>query len=109
MSSVLSDIKDPVLKDLVDRIVRVADPERIIIFGSYAKGSMRADSDIDVLVIKRDAHRRSLKASIYRNLIGFGRAVDLLVARPEDLERYGDSPSMVLYPAIHEGKEIYAA
>jgi len=101
--------EDPILQDLIHRIVEVADPDRIILFGSWAKGCNRDASDIDVLVVKHQADRRDTKARIYRNLIGLGRAVDVIVVRPEDIERYGDSPSLVLYDALHEGKEIYAA
>ena len=43
-----------VLRRLVDIIVREADPEAIILFGSRARGDARADSDIDLLVIERE-------------------------------------------------------
>ena len=51
-------VDDDLLKEVVDRILSVAEPERIILFGSAASGSMTRDSDLDLLVIER-AHRRS--------------------------------------------------
>jgi uncharacterized protein len=98
-----------VLREVVRRIVLAVQPERIILFGSSARGDAKADSDIDVLVVKPCAQRREVAGKIYRALIGVGRAVDVVVATPDDLERYRNSPSMVIAPAINEGREIYAA
>ncbi len=96
-----------VLTDLIQRIVQAAQPERIILFGSAARGTMRDGSDYDVLVIKQGAHRRRLAEAIYRGLVGLGVAVDILVATPEDLEQYGDASWMVLESALREGILVY--
>jgi hypothetical protein len=42
------------------------------------------------------------------NLFGTGQAVDVIIATPEDIERYGDSIGLVYRPALQEGKVIYA-
>lgn len=97
------------LNEIVRRIVRAAQPERIILFGSAARGEGDAESDIDVLVVKQCAQRREVAGRIYRALIGVGRAVDVVVATPADVERYRNSPSMVIAPAMSEGRVIYAA
>jgi len=86
----------------------VAEPEKIILFGSAARGEMRAGSDLDLMVVKRGAHRRKLAQAIYRQLVGVGRAVDIVVVTPEDLERYRDSAGLVIAPALREGKTICA-
>lgn len=109
MSAEINIKSDAVIRELVDRIVKVAKPERILLFGSVARGTAGRDSDLDVLVIKTGVRRRALAASIYRGLIGLGRAVDVIVATPDDIRQYGNNPSLVLYPAIHEGIEIYAS
>lgn len=97
-----------ILDDLVRRIVEVAQPEKIILFGSVARGEDKPDSDIDVLVVKDCISRRTLAGKIYQALIGVGRAVDVVVATPEDVEQFGQSPSMVIAPAIREGQLVYA-
>jgi uncharacterized protein len=99
---------DPkILAEIVQRVVEAAQPDKIILFGSAARGEMGPNSDIDLLVIKsgRFNHDRVTR-NIYRNLSG-AAAVDALVVTPEDLEQYGDSPYLVYYPALREGKVIY--
>jgi len=102
-------IEQPALDEIVRRIVQVAQPEKIILFGSAARGESRPDSDIDLLVIKSGVHRRRLAQTIYMNLFGVGRAVDVVVVTPEDVERYRNSPALVIGPALREGKVIYRA
>jgi hypothetical protein len=46
---------------------------------------------------------------ISMSLIGVGKAVDVVVVTPEDVERYRDSHALVIAPALREGREIYAA
>lgn len=95
------------LSEVISRVVEVADPEKIILFGSAARGEMKQDSDLDLLVVKSGAHRRKLAQDIYLNLFGIGQPVDVVVVRPEDIERYGDSHSLVIKEALEEGKVIY--
>ena len=100
---------DELLARVVDRIVAAAQPDRIILFGSCGRGEATRSSDVDLLVVKRGAHRRRTAQAIYRNLVGVGQAVDVVVVTPEDLERYGNASSMVIAPALREGKTIYRA
>ena len=99
-----------VLDDIIRRVVKAARPEKIVLFGSAARGTMGKNSDIDLLVIKQGKfnHRRLL-AEIYRQLRGKGAPVDIVVVTPEDIERYGDSPYLVICPALKEGKVVYGA
>lgn len=97
-----------VLDEIVRRIVEVAQPERIILFGSAARGEMGPHSDLDLLVIKRgEYHRGQVAGDIYMNMFGAGHAVDIIVATPEDIELYGDSPYLVYQPALRDGRVIY--
>lgn len=93
------------LREIVHRIVEVAQPERIILFGSAARDEMKSHSDVDVLVVKANVHRRKLAQKIYLNLIGVDQAVDVVVATPEDLEQYRDTPGLVFAPALRDGVE----
>ena len=101
-------MKQEVLDEIIRRIVEVAQPEKIILFGSAARGEMGPDSDIDLLVVKSGAHRRRLAQAIYMNLFGVGQAVDVVVVTPQDIERYKDSFALVIESALQEGKVVYA-
>lgn len=105
----MADVKQGVLDEIIRRIVEVAHPEKIIMFGSAARGEMGPHSDVDLLVIKSNVeHRGRLTGDIYMNLIGAGQAVDVIVVTPEDIERYGDSIGLVYLPALKEGEVVYA-
>jgi len=98
----------PALADIVARIVQVASPERIILFGSAARGDGGPDSDLDLLVVKSgEFHRGRLTEEIYMNLFGVGRAVDVVVVTPEDVERHRHDTAGVIAPALEEGRVIY--
>ncbi len=101
-------VRQEVLDEIIRRIVEVAQPEQIILFGSAARGDMGPNSDADLLVVKSGVHRRRLAQAIYVNLIGVGQAVDVVVVTPEDVERYKDSFALVIEPALREGKVVYA-
>jgi uncharacterized protein len=99
-----------VLDDIVQRIVRVASPLRIIVCDSAARGTMGPHSDIDLLVISNhDQDRSQVVGDIYVALHGVGKAVDIIMATPEEVEQYRDSRSLVIHPALKHGKEIYRA
>ncbi len=100
-------LDDRTLEDIIRRVVEVARPERVILFGSAARGEMGRDSDVDLLVVKEGVHRRSLAGRIYENLYGVGAAVDVVVVTPSDIERYGASHALVIKPALSEGKVVY--
>ncbi len=105
----MAKVRRKVLDKIVRRIVKVAKPEKIIMFGSAARGEMGPNSDVDLLVIKSRVHRRKLAMKIYRSLGGIGCPVDVVVVRPEDIERYGNCPALIIEPALREGKVLYAA
>lgn len=64
------------IEELVRRIVEVVHPQRIILFGSAARGDMRPDSDIDVLVVMPEGvHRRRTAQELHEQLFGFPRPV----------------------------------
>lgn len=102
---------DPaILADIVKRIVAAAKPEKIVLFGSAARGEMGPNSDLDLLVIKRGKfdYWRVLN-NIYRHLRGDCAAVDVVLVTAEDAERYRDTHCLVICPALREGKVIYDA
>lgn len=96
-----------VLAEVIRRIVEVADPEKIILFGSAARGDMTRHSDLDLLIIKEGGDALDLMGRIYMRLHGVGTAVDALVVSPQDVERYKNSHALVFRPALQEGRVIY--
>lgn len=96
------------LAEIVRRIVAVAQPEKIILFGSAARGEGGRHSDLDLLVIKAGpVHRGHLTEEIYMGLLGVGQAVDVVVVTLEDIEDYREAHSLIIAPALREGQVIY--
>ncbi len=95
-----------VLAGDIRRIVEVADPEKIILFGSTARADMTRHSDLDLLIIKEGGDALDLMGRIYMRLHSVGTAVDALVVAPDDVERYKSSHALVFRPALQEGKII---
>lgn len=103
-------VEPSILRDIIRRVVEVAQPEKIILFGSAARGEMGPDSDVDLLVIKGGRFQRGrLIERIYRQMHGAGEAVDVIVVTPEEVERYRNTPCLVICPALREGKVVYGA
>jgi predicted nucleotidyltransferase len=102
-------LTDELLQEIVRRIVAAVHPQKIILFGSAARGEMGPDSDVDLLVVKSCRNRRETARRIRRKLIGVGVPKDIIVATPEDIERYKDTIGLIYRPALREGKVLYAA
>ena len=100
---------DPViLADIVKRVVRAAQPEKIVLFGSAARGEMGPDSDYDLLVIKGGKFNYwRLMTKIRRQLRGKGAPVDVVLVSSTDAERYRNTHCLVICPALSEGKVVY--
>jgi predicted nucleotidyltransferase len=103
-------MNQPVLDEVVRRIVEVAHPDEIILFGSAARGEPGPDSDLDLLVVKAGVpHRRRLAQQIYRRLFGIAVPVDVVVVTPEDIQAFRDKVGTIIGPALRDGKRVYAA
>ena len=70
------EIDPDVLAEVVRRVVEMAQPEKIILFGSAARGDMNRHSDVDLLVIKEGDDSWTVMGDIYENLCGVGAALD---------------------------------
>lgn len=96
-----------VLEEVIRRVVEVAKPEKIILFGSAARRRMGRHSDVDLLVVRSGVDALDLMGDIYLNLRGVGTAVDAIVVSADDVERYRDSYGMVIHEAIRNGRVVY--
>ena len=99
-----------IVQSIVDRIVEVARPVRVLLFGSRSRGDARPDSDLDFLVVvPSGVHRRQVAQDIYQRLVGIKTPVDVVVVTEEDVKRYADTSSLVIEPAMREGEIVYEA
>src|SRR2546428_14042085 len=101
----MSKVAQEVLNKIIQRIVDVAQPERIILFGSAAREEMGPHSDVDLLVIKQgEFDPGRLMGDIYMHLHGVGQAGDGLLVTPEQRERDRTPPYLILAPAVPAGE-----
>ncbi len=104
------DTNQKAIDELVRRIVELARPLRIILFGSAARGATGPDSDVDILVVMPEGtHRRRTAQELYRRLTGIRIPFDLLVATPAVLEQHKDNIGLIYRTILQEGIEVYAA
>jgi predicted nucleotidyltransferase len=107
----MGDQKEPVqekIDELVSRIVERFRPEKIILFGSHARGTAGQDSDADILVVMPVKGSKRKKATeIDVALVGIDLPVDVIVVTPEELERNKNQIGTIIYPALKEGKVLY--
>ncbi len=102
-------VPESTLAEIVRRIVEAVAPEKIILFGSAARGDMGPDSDLDLLIIKSRIHRRATAQAIERSLVGIPLPTDIIVATPEDVARHRSTIGRIYGPALSEGRVLYAA
>jgi uncharacterized protein len=94
--------------EMVRRIVERFHPERIILFGSYARGTAGPDSDVDLLVVMEPQGSKRRKAvEIHGLLAGMGVPKDVIVVTPEEYDAYRDAPGTVIRTAWREGKILH--
>jgi predicted nucleotidyltransferase len=97
-----------IIDEATRRLVERFHPERIILFGSQARGTADDRSDADFLVITElTAKRRALMLEMDRALRGLGLARDIVVLTPEEFERDREIPGTIARPASMEGKVLY--
>ena len=97
-----------VLDGLVRCIAERFSPDKIILFGSRARGDADPDSDIDLLVLfseVTDPNRRA--AELYASVAGFPYPKDIVVSTTFRFERYRNVVNTVYWPAWREGKVLY--
>ena len=107
-SEVLMGISETLVSEIVKRILDVARPQRIILFGSAATGQMTKDSDIDLLVLESapgDTRKRSV--SIRQAMRGLDYPFDIIVMATERFEESKNVVGGIAYPANKYGRVIY--
>jgi len=101
-------VSEEVLNEVTRRLVDRFDPRRIILFGSQARGTADARSDVDLLVIcDTNGNRAALQLAMDRSLSGLRLARDIFVLTPEEFERERLIPGTIARPAWLEGRVLY--
>jgi predicted nucleotidyltransferase len=100
--------QDTTIQTMVERIVQRFHPVRVILFGSHARGSASAESDVDLLVVLSElTDKRRTTVEIRRVLGDLPVSKDIVVTTPDEIARRGDLVGSVLRPALREGKVVY--
>ena len=105
------EIQDPKLAEIVRRLIKAYDPEKIYLFGSKARGDLGPDSDYDLMVIISDdapAERRRSRLA-YQALRGTGIAADVLVWTRQAFEGRLHLKASLPSTVVREGEILYAA
>jgi predicted nucleotidyltransferase len=93
---------------MVRRIVKKFKPEKIILFGSYARGTPTRDSDVDLLIIMPvSGSKREKRIEIGVALHDIRIPKDIIVATPDEVERRKNLVGTIIRPALEEGKVLY--
>ena len=96
------------LKEISRQIARAFDPERIILFGSHARGDATETSDVDLLVIARtSAPKPRRSVPLYSMLRHHSFSKDILVYTPDEVEEYRHLRASLIARALDEGIVLY--
>ena len=98
------------LQQVVQRLIAVAQPSRIILFGSYGRGDADEGSDLDLVVVLPEVTDKYGEMIRLHKAVGnVGLGVDVLVYSEAEYKRRSQVPGTLLYWARKEGKQVYAA
>lgn len=89
-----------------DQIVRIADPTRIYLFGSYAKGTQRPESDFDICIVARTKNKRQLLTELYFR-VEADHPIDFLLYTPEEWEECLKDELSFAHQLSREGVLLY--
>ncbi len=96
------------LRHLVDTLIREVEPDRIILFGSRARGDNDERSDYDICVLKTGVvHRRKLAKQIYRLFYDIDTPVEVIVETPERFDLLKDNRFLIYKEIAKQGQVIY--
>ncbi len=96
------------LDEIVRRILAVGSPQRIVLFGSHARGDAVPDSDLDLLIVEESDLPRYRRAPRYlRALVGVYPAKDVVVWTPSEIEAWREVPHAFVTTALREGITLY--
>ncbi|AUB83821.1 nucleotidyltransferase domain-containing protein [Candidatus Thiodictyon syntrophicum] len=103
---------DRIARDIINATVAAVAPERIVLFGSRARGDAGPDSDLDLLVVSRDSFtpqrtRQGELRRIRQALRAFRLPVDVLLYSSDEIDAWRQSPNHVIARSLREGITVY--
>jgi len=101
-------VDENLLNDVVQRILSVTQPDKIILFGSYARGDAKEDSDLDILIIQSSNLPRCDRSIPIRIILSdIPISKDIIVYTPEEVEEWKTASMSFIVAALREGKILY--
>lgn len=95
-------------EEIVRRVLLVTEPEKVVIFGSRARGDHRRDSDIDVLIIGESSQPRHVRSRpLYRAMASLPVEVDIMMYTPREAEEWSGVRQALVTRAAREGLLVY--
>jgi predicted nucleotidyltransferase len=98
------------INEIIKRIVENYNPERVIVFGSYAKGRATEDSDLDLLIIKdTNIPRYKRGREVRKYLRGLKVPIDLIVYTEDEIQNWRHVKTAFITTVMKEGRVLYEA
>jgi len=99
---------DKEIQNIVKQLIHLYKPEKVILFGSLAKGRINQGTDIDLFIIKRDVPELGVdRIRQLDTLIKYRVATDFIVYKPEELEQRLKLGDPFVKSILQEGKVLY--
>ena len=99
---------EPLLKTIVQRLRAAGQPQKIILFGSQARGQSDRDSDYDLLVIENSSQPRYRRSLSYRHALkDLGTSKDIVVWTPSEIAEWQNVSNAFITTALREGVVLY--
>lgn len=96
------------ISDIVSKIAKNYDPDKIILFGSYANNTANEDSDLDFIIVKNtDVPKQRRGRDVRRYLLGAMVPIDLKIYTPKEFEKECHSEFSFLHSAIKNSVVLY--
>lgn len=95
------------IQNIKNEIVKKFNPDKIILFGSCAKGMATSKSDIDICVIKETDNKRQLLQEILIQVVDYEIDVDVVVYTPEEWNRHKDDTACFANIISRTGVVLY--
>ena len=101
-------ISEETIQKTIQRLIDASKPQKLYLFGSYARGNPREKSDLDFLIVEKNVknHRREM-VRLHDSIRSMRIPVDILVVNESTFEEWLNIPGTVIHNAVTEGRLCY--